>query len=173
MADKPSTPPTRVRGNPADKPRVGGRKRPGGRTAAAKGNGAGEPGQGDGWGGPAKGAGAGPEALIPGQPEEKAALTAENVRGRVERVSALEDKLFTLAMTAEREETQISAAAKLHAIYEGQPVARQISAQVDDIERLNDAELRDELARLSRAGTEAKAGTAAKGVPKKSVSVVH
>lgn len=156
-----------------EKPKVGGRKRPSGRTPSAKGNGAGKGSQGEGWGGSAKGAGAKADALVPGQPAEKREQTAKKITGRIARVAALEDRLFNLAMSAEREETQVSAAAKLHAIYEGQPLARQLTAQVDDIERLNDAELHAELARLSRAGVKAKTGTKASRVPKEPSGVVH
>ena len=130
-----------------------------GSAGPAKGAGAG-----DGWGGEARGAGAGVDALIPGHPPEKIERSSERVRDRQARVAMMEDKLFDLAMTAEREETQIQAAAKLHAIYEGTPVQRSITAQVDDVSQLRDDEIRDELARLGRAPVAPSAGAASKRV---------
>lgn len=83
-----------------------------------KGNGAGK---GAGWGGPAKGAGNhGPG---PGRPKlEVSALIAAK---REERISALKEHLLALAVTAEREETQLSATVAFLNREEGTPVQRQ------------------------------------------------
>ena len=86
---------------------------------------------GAGWGGPAKGAGAGPEALIPGQPPEKRLITAENVRAKAERLAHLEDRLFDLSMVDERDMVSVAAAKALHAILDGQPIARQLNATAE------------------------------------------
>jgi hypothetical protein len=136
--------------------------------------------KGDGWGGPAKGAGSSvplgpkPENMrADGAAKEYRERKSEKVRDRQARVAMMEDKLFDLAMGAEREETQINAAAKLHAIYEGTPVQRSITAAVDDVSRLNDHELRAELARLSREASEAGEGDTPPGGAGGSADVVH
>lgn len=130
------------------------------------------PSGGTGYGGAAKGAGAGPEALIPGTSPEKQALSAAKVRDRKERVAHLEDALFDIATGAAgdaenpiRHDTRIMAATRLHAIYEGQPVQKSITAAVDDVSRLGDGELHAELARLSRAATDDPEGAPPAGVP--------
>lgn len=84
------------------------------------------PSKGPGWGGPAKGSpkrnpahapfsGAGPGR---GHISDRTALKRE-------RAAKLEDHLYDLALGAERQDTQVMAATRLHAIYEGQPTARQ------------------------------------------------
>ena len=82
---------------------------------------------GDGWGGPAKGKGTA-EKAAPFTPETGAAAGAaprvqDRAALRAERTAALEDRLFALSQEAEREETSVSAARALHAIYNGTPVA--------------------------------------------------
>lgn len=66
-----------------------------------------------------------------------------------ERTEDLEDLLYDLALNAERTETRITAAVRLHAIYNGSPVARQITASVDDLESMSREELEAELDRLT------------------------
>lgn len=125
-------------------------------SSGARANG---PGKGDGWGGPAKGAHdpiprADPEtSLTPGCDAEK--RHSERVRDRAERVRLMEDKLFDLTMTAAREETQITAATALHAIYEGRPVQRNVNMEVDDVARLSDREVFDQFADVARKIAEA------------------
>ena len=143
-------------------------------------------GHGQGWGGPAKGAGrpiplkawdsrSETRQTIPGGrgDEVKMKTRAERRAIRQERAEALEDHLYKLALSAEREETQVTAAARLHAIYEGQPVARNITATVDDIGQLSDDDLRDELARLGGTRTEAPEGAAPESLSRGSSDVVH
>ena len=84
------------------------------------------PGAGDGWGGSAKGAGTGGPKPAPfsseNQPSDRS--TVKSTRElRAKRTEELEDILLGLARTADRQETQVMAATKLHAIYNGQPVA--------------------------------------------------
>ncbi len=135
MGSLRTAPPPRARGHPkANK-------------TTRYGNGAG---QGDGWGGPAKGAGRGsPPLLIPGLDAAKRdrALTRQALKE--ERTEDLEDLLYDLALNAERTETRITAAVRLHAIYNGSPVARQITASVDDLESMSREELEAELDRLT------------------------
>lgn len=106
-------------------------------------------GQGEGWGGPARGCGRSP-VLIPGQPAAKRARSAVKAQRREELIAELEDMLFDLAMNAERAETRIAAAVRLHAIYMGPPVARVVTVRADELSHMTDQELRGELERLSR-----------------------
>jgi hypothetical protein len=90
-------------------------------------------GNGAGWGGPAKGAstsrfGRGDDKL----PMQGKAWTADVVREREARLAALKDKIFDLANTAEREETQLAAAVAYLNREEGLPVARQLTATTDE-----------------------------------------
>lgn len=128
-------------------------------SARARGNGAG---QGDGWGGPARGASnkvkATVLALVPGCDAAKRLNAAAKRELREARVEQLENILFKLAKGAERQETQVAAAARLHAIYEGTPVARQITLQVDDVAKLSDDEIRTELARLGGEAADPRKG---------------
>lgn len=122
-------------------------------------------GQGDGWGGPAKGAGRGGPAkpfTKDFQPPSKAPDGDKKALRRI-RTEQLEDMLFSLAEAAQREETRISAAVRLHAIYNGQPVARNINVNTDDVANLSDDELRAELERAGGAAPEAAKGASAKG----------
>lgn len=78
-------------------------------------------GNGPGWGGPAKGPGnRGPGPGRP--PADVAKLIAAR---REERIAALKEHLLTLAVTAEREETQLSATVAFLNREEGTPVQRQ------------------------------------------------
>lgn len=124
-------------------------------------------GKGPGLHGPAKGAGyGGAETGSDGgrskQPYEVGNTAAKRRPDQAERrairearVSALEDELFRIATQGEAEANRISASAKLHAIYEGQPVAKVIQATVDDVGSLSREEIHAELARLGRAGVDA------------------
>lgn len=96
-----------------------------------KGNGAGQGSTGDGWGGPAKGASTKVPRVFDSQTSAAAnaarwgrdPATMSKAEIRAARTADLETKLFTLALEAEREETQVSASRALHAIYNGTPMA--------------------------------------------------
>lgn len=89
-----------------------------GTPATRRGNGAGK---GDGWGGPAKGPGNhGPSAGYI-KPELLEAIQADKAR----RLEILKDHILSLALTAERQETQLQAAIAYCNREEGTPVARQ------------------------------------------------
>ena len=91
--------------------------------------------------GPAKGAGTGGAAHLFGPARgggTREGFTSETGRAmgedqvmlariKAERSLMLEDHLFKLATGAEREDTQVSAAVRLHAIYNGTPVARNLN----------------------------------------------
>jgi hypothetical protein len=83
-------------------------------------------------------------------------------RARTER---LENILFDIAESAKSDETKVSAATKLHAIYNGQPVARNINLSIDDISELSDDDLRAELERTGGAPPALDAGDAPEGMP--------
>lgn len=107
---------------------------------AAKGPGKGA-GQGDGWGGPAKGASK--SRILPGDPDGIQPMSNDPriaARGK-ERLGVLRDKIFELALTAEREETQLAAANAYLNREEGTPVQRVVTASVTDPSLLTDAEL--------------------------------
>jgi hypothetical protein len=72
------------------------------------------------------------------------------VRREDEEAAAQEmrQKILNLARTAQREETQLSAATAYLNRVEGQPIARTLAAKVDDISSLDDRELLSELARF-------------------------
>lgn len=84
---------------------------------------------------------------------------------KAQRVEQLEATLFDIAMHSERDEARIMAATRLHAIYEGQPIARTISANVDDLSQLSDEQLKDDIARAARALGVAGQGGAGSGKP--------
>ncbi|MDB5482995.1 MAG: hypothetical protein JWO83_4048 [Caulobacteraceae bacterium] len=63
--------------------------------------------------------------LTPGLGAAKRERAAGRREAKARRVAALEDLLFHLALNAERDETRIAAAARLHAIYCGHPAIRQ------------------------------------------------
>lgn len=91
-------------------------------TAFPKGNGAGK---GDGWGGPARGASA--SRVRPGDPEGIQALSNDpDVKAsQAERAELLKDHLFSLALGAQRQETQLAAAVACLDRIEGKPLQRQ------------------------------------------------
>ena len=141
------------------------------------------PGCGQGWGGPAKGPGKGAakpfgvESPHPGRPPAgsvRAHNAAERRAVREARVEALETMLFDLASDPDQHgSVRVTAAARLHSIYEGQPVARVINHNVDDVGQLSDSDLRNELARLSGTPADAPAGDEAAGVSAELGGVVH
>jgi hypothetical protein len=94
-----------------------------------RGNGAGK---GEGWGGPAKGASTSRYVEGETQPMQGKSRTSEVVRSREERLAALKDKIFDLASSAEREETQLAAAIAYLNREEGLPIARQLTATTDE-----------------------------------------
>ncbi len=109
-------------------------------------------GQGPGWGGPAMGAGKGPAhdpaRLVPGRSAEVRLNAIERRERNEARAEALEELLFDLSFNAMREETQIAAAARLHAIYRGPPGTYQPPSDADYISSLSDEELEAEIKRL-------------------------
>jgi hypothetical protein len=149
----------------------------------ARGGGCNGPGQGDGWGGPARGSGHGSERGVFNCETSRAAVAKQHANReaglmskadiRRQRTEELEAILYRLAVGAEREETQISAAVKLHAIYNGQPVARNLNVQVDDVSQLTDDELRAELARTGGTPPAPDEGDTAAGVSHQLPGVLH
>jgi hypothetical protein len=134
-------------------------------------------GRGTGWGGPARGA-------SQSQAEKASSFTSSNQpvepgarwdrrREREVRTQQLEDMLFALAGRAEREETRVTAAVKLHAIYNGQPVARNITLNTDDVSDLSDEQLRAELERFGDSPASTEAGAASTSVSAKLSDVRH
>lgn len=149
----------------------------------ARGGGANGPGQGDGWGGPPRGAGQGgarrifksenARAAREKQISDREAGIVSKADIRRQRTEELENLLYDLALRAEREETQIAAATKLHAIYNGQPVARNLNVQADDVSQLSDDELRAELARTGRETLTPDEGVEAAGMPRQLPGILH
>ena len=127
-------------------------------------------GQGAGWGGPAKGAGSGPAkpftaadaVTIPGGKGDPVKMDARaEKRARDEaRAEALKDHLYQLATTAEREETQVTAAKHWLDRHEGMPIAKQQVEIKRPVEEMSEAELASaiELVRAALAGTVEVAG---------------
>lgn len=99
---------------------------------------------GTGWGGPARGGdyrparpfGLGNAAGLAVHPDRQARAAR-----RRQHAVELEDTLYHLAFHAGSQDVQVAAAARLHAIYEGRPVARNINATVDDLAVLSDDDL--------------------------------
>ena len=147
----------------------------------ARGGPANGPGVGDGWGGPPRGPGNGRErenfkfgnSLYAKRDADRRAGIVSKADIRRQRTEELEGLLYDLAFHAEREETQVSAATKLHAIYNGQPVARNINVQADDISQLSDDELRAELARTGGAPSAPDTGTEEAGMPPQLPGILH
>jgi len=108
-------------------------------------------GSGDGWGGPARGAGTTERFTSENQPDHSSEAKLSYREKREKRAQEMEDVLYDIAIDDEqRSETRVQAAFRLHTIIEGQPVARTITAKVDDVRALSDAELRAEFEKLSR-----------------------
>ncbi len=104
------------------------------------------PSRGPGWGGPARGGdyrppqpfGLGNTAFRAVHPDRQ----ARSARRR-QHAEQLEDTLYDLALNAESQDIQVAAAARLHAIYEGRPVARVVGASAEKgTALLSDGELR-------------------------------
>lgn len=119
------------------------------------------PAGGDGWGGPAKGAHADrrdsdPADLIPGRHEPSKAGLMRRLN-KAERSELMEAVLFDMALdNKQMGATRVNAAARLHAIHNGQPVAMVLRGDMDDIDRLSDAEARAEAIRLLDQAAEAR-----------------
>ena len=114
----------------------------------------GHPPSGPGWGGEANGvAPAFSEDYQPARPTDKSTrgLSDETVSAQ------MRDVLYTVAQTSEFEMARIAAASKLLDRIEGTPIARSISYRADEVAKLTDDELRSELARLGRTGTDPQA----------------
>jgi len=110
-------------------------------VAKRVGNGAGK---GVGWGGPAKGQGAAPYAKgEPLRPKQGTGRTAEAVDAKADRIAMLTANLEHLALSAEREETRVSATIAALNRLEGLPIARQITAETN-VERVLRIEIVDE-----------------------------
>lgn len=112
---------------------------------------------GPGWGGPAKGAGKGGKAK-PFTADSETRVTHSGPAAPLSdrkalkrlRSEQLEDMLFDIAQTTERDDTKISAITRLHAIWNGQPIAKNINVAKDDLAALSDDEINAELERISR-----------------------
>lgn len=122
-------------------------------------------GKGEGWGGPAKGGGDRPAKPFTAASETRVthplppAPLSDRKALRRQRTEELEDILQSIARNSDRDETRVSAAVRLHAIYNGQPVARNLNINVDDIANLSDDELRAELAGTGGAAGSYPTGT--------------
>ena len=83
------------------------------------------PGKGEGWGGPAKGKGHRfvKGDTLAGRPTKD--VSAIKAATREERLTALKEHILELALTAERQETQLTAAVAYLDREEGKPVQRQ------------------------------------------------
>lgn len=138
------------------------------------------PGLGAGWCGPAKGAGALPAKAYTADSETRRSITvADNFNPteqlyrqdrqklsrdrralKLQRTINLEDRLYQIAMGEfEASAVAVQANARLHAIWNGQPVATNVNLTSDDIPSLTDDELREELERTSGTTITVTAGT--------------
>jgi hypothetical protein len=149
----------------------------------ARGGGSNGVGAGEGWGGPARGVGVADEnrpfdsdsgrKAVARKIADREAGVVSKADIRRQRTEELEGLLYDLAFHAEREETKVSAATKLHAIYNGQPIARNVNFQADDISQLSDDELRAELARTGGTSPTPDAGVEEAGVSPQLPGVLH
>lgn len=116
--------------------------------------------KGDGWGGPARG-----ESRTKGRVAEVQPMSndAEIKRQAAERIQRLKDHIYTLATSAQREETQLAAAIAFLNREVGMPVARNLVANVGDPNNLTDAELAAIAAGSGTAAAEAADDTAGSG----------
>lgn len=119
----------------------------------SKGPGWGGEANGLGWGGPARGEGAhnprkpfrrGRSANPAGPNCER----SERSLLKQQRSEAIEDVLWNLIFTAEPEMIRVLAAARLHEMYNGKPIAQTLNANTDNLAKLSDVELATELERL-------------------------
>ena len=90
---------------------------------------------------------------MPGRPTvaDAPAIQAD----KAARLDAVKNKIFDLAMNADRQETQLSAAVAFLNREEGTPIARSITVQTDDLASLSDAELAERLAHFERVAAAA------------------
>lgn len=101
-------------------------------------------GNGSGLYGPAKGAGIGGAKRPAFEPGNKAAAGADHSdveqtrQAKAAKAETLKNHLYTLATTAEREDTQVRAAEAWLNREEGMPVARNITVATDDLSQLDD-----------------------------------
>jgi len=108
---------------------------------ARRGNGVG---QGTGWGGPARGAGTRAAKAPDFGLGNKAAARGHNL-SRGQKRQELLDALFELAITAESQEVQVSAAVAWLNRVEGKPVAQAVQLSADDLAGLDDDALERKL----------------------------
>lgn len=134
-------------------------------------------GNGAGWGGPAKGAGnptpRPPFDGTPGPGRGHYSIKGEEKRARDERLAEeMRALYYDVAMTPdEPTPNRLAAATHLLNRIEGAPIARQVTAQIDDLSQLTDEQLAAERARIDRmvsAFSEARMGAP---VPPRSDSV--
>jgi hypothetical protein len=94
---------------------------------------------------------------VPGDPEGIQTMSNDPrilARGRV-RLDHLRDKIYELALSAEREETQLAAANAYLNREEGTPVQRVVTASVTDPSQLTD----EDLAAIASTGRRSIIGT--------------
>lgn len=99
------------------------------------------PGKGAGWGGPARGASS--SRIKPGDPDGVQKLSNDpTIKARqAERAETVREHLYTLALKAERQETQLAASVAYLNRIEGSPVQRAVVANISDPSTLTDADL--------------------------------
>lgn len=122
--------------------------------------------QGTGWGGPARPNNKGVKDIFDEDPEKAAAAKKyfmdkrpELLASKKERVRAMEDVLLDIALNeGQHPGTRVNAASRLHAIYEGNPVNKNINANVDDVSEMSDEQLNAELSRVQGKIAEASSG---------------
>ena len=139
-------------------------------TTTRIGNGAGQgpakgPGQGAGWGGPANGAHPerGAKSTFPaGQAFPN--LPTDKSKRRAMMSEICENKMFEIVVTSDCPATALNASAKLHAIFNGTPIARTVNATVDDVSQLSDDAIRSELAGIGGTSVATDARDAPAGV---------
>lgn len=141
-------------------------------------------GTGAGWGGPAKGGSPTPtrsafeagNTIAVGHGHPTATVHEQNQARDAERAQALKDHLFTLATSAERQDTQVRAAEAWLNRQEGMPVARNVNLNLNEVSRLTDADLDAEISRLAPGAGDTGsdvAGEASSGLPAGSGDLVH
>ena len=106
-------------------------------------------GNGAGWGGSAKGASVAPP--LSADDDHRGQHNAARIVAKEDRIARLVAHLEHLAFSAENEGTQVQAADKALDRLEGKAIARQITADANDVDKLSDAELIANIERVSRA----------------------
>lgn len=120
-----------------------------------KGNGAGHggPAKGEGWGGPAKGASTSRIDSGPvGDAIRALGRDPAHMATKEAKADLMLERIFLLGLTAERQETQLAAALGYRNQALGLPVARQITANVDDVAKVLRIEIIDAGADAETAG---------------------